>query len=52
MERSERNRCYTEEDIREAAIMLDAFVRHIKPGARMMTLPEAAVLYREHFEGK
>jgi len=41
--------CYTEEDIREAAVMLDRFARHIKDSARMMTLPEAAKLYREHY---
>jgi hypothetical protein len=42
--------CYTEEDIREANIMLEEFVKHIKASARMLTLHEAAELYRENFE--
>jgi hypothetical protein len=49
MERSDLCRCYTPEDIREAAIMLDSFVRHIKDSATMMTLHEAARLYRETY---
>ena len=47
MERSEHYRCYTKEDVAEAAVMLDAFAGHIKDKARMMTLAEAAALYRE-----
>ncbi|HEO71376.1 MAG TPA: hypothetical protein ENN80_08940 [Candidatus Hydrogenedentes bacterium] len=50
MERSEHFMCYTDEDIRESVIQLDAFVRHIKDKAVMMTLPEAAHLYRERYE--
>ncbi|HPO15754.1 MAG TPA: hypothetical protein PLI09_20095 [Candidatus Hydrogenedentes bacterium] len=46
MERNEGWYCYTEEDIREAAVMLREFVKHIQPHARMMTLGEAARLYR------
>ena len=42
--------CYTEEDIRESLIMMDEFVRHIKDSARMMTLQEAASLYRDRYE--
>ncbi|HEX73387.1 MAG TPA: hypothetical protein ENN65_08745 [Candidatus Hydrogenedentes bacterium] len=38
--------CYTDEDIHEAAVMLEAFVKHIRPHARMMTLAEAARAYR------
>ncbi len=44
---SELYRCYTEEDVRESFVMLDAFVRHFKDKARMLTLQEAAKLYRE-----
>jgi hypothetical protein len=50
MERSDLCRCYTEEDVRESAIMLGEFVRHIKGSARMMTLQEAARLYRDHYD--
>jgi len=52
MQRSDLFQCYTEEDIREAAMMLDAFVRHIKEqaepygGVAMRTLDEAAAYYR------
>ena len=49
MERAPSWQCYTEEDIREAAAMLDEFARHIKGSARMMNLPEAARLYRERY---
>jgi hypothetical protein len=51
MERSEFHRCYTEEDVREAAVMLDVFVRHLKDRASitMMTLSEAARLYRTQY---
>lgn len=49
-ERSEFHRCYTEEDIRESLIMLDEFVRHIKDSARMLSLQEAAELYRECYD--
>lgn len=49
MERTELSQCYTPEDIREAAVMLDQFVRHIKDSARMMTMPEAAAFYRSHY---
>ncbi len=47
MERAEGWRCYTEEDIREAAVMLDAFAAYVAPHARVMTLAEAARAYRE-----
>ena len=50
MERHEGWLCYTEEDIRESAVMLDAFVRHIKPHATIMTLAEAARAYRARNE--
>ncbi len=43
-------RCYTDEDIRESLIMMDAFVRHIKPHATMTTLAQAAHLYRERYD--
>ena len=46
-ERAEGWACYTEEDIRESLVMLDAFVRHLKDKAQMMTLSEAAALYRQ-----
>lgn len=46
MECSGPFRCYTEEDIREAAVMLDGFAAHLKDKATMMTLAEAARLYR------
>lgn len=46
MERAEGWRCYTAEDIRETAVMLDAFAAHIKGSATMLTLQEAARLYR------
>lgn len=49
MECSERFRCYTEEDAREAAVMLDAFAAYIKDSARMMTLDEAAAFYRREY---
>lgn len=47
MERGEGWLCYTEEDIREAAVMLDAFARYVTPRARVMTLAEAVRAYRE-----
>ncbi len=51
MERSTVAECYTDEDIRESAVMLEEFVRHLKEAGgrsvRMLTLPEAARLYRE-----
>jgi len=50
MERSELCKCYTAEDIREAAVMLDQFARHVKGAARMMTLPEAARLYHGRYD--
>ncbi len=50
MERSDLCRCYTDEDIREAAVMLDRFVAHLKGRATMMTLAEAARLYRARNE--
>ena len=50
MERSGLCQCYTPEDIREAAVMLEEFVKHIKGSARMMTLPEAARLYRDRYD--
>ncbi len=43
-------RCYTEEDIRESLIMLDRFVAHIKPHARMMTVADAVRTYRDQNE--
>ncbi|MBI4558980.1 MAG: hypothetical protein HY706_15465 [Candidatus Hydrogenedentes bacterium] len=49
MERTDLARCYTDEDIREAAVMLERFVKYFKDGARMMTLPEAARLYRDRY---
>lgn len=48
-ERAEGWLCYTEEDIAESLVMLDAFAAYIKPKARMMTLAEAATLYRERY---
>lgn len=50
MEIADGWRCYTEEDIREALVFLDAFVRHLKPKARIMTLAQAARAYRERNE--
>jgi len=50
MERNEGWYCYTEEDIREAAVMLDEFVRYLKPHVSMMTLAEAVRTYRERNE--
>ncbi|HNR34696.1 MAG TPA: hypothetical protein PKO36_05920, partial [Candidatus Hydrogenedentes bacterium] len=41
--------CYTDEDIREASVMLDRFAAYLKGRASMMTLPEAAALYRERY---
>jgi len=49
MERSDLCKCYTPEDIREAAVMLDGFVRHIKDRAVFLTLPQAARLYRDTY---
>ncbi|MFH1742762.1 MAG: hypothetical protein ABIH23_27465, partial [bacterium] len=49
-ERSDFCKCYTEEDIRESAIMLEEFVRYIQGTARMMTLQEAARLYRDQYD--
>ena len=49
MERSAICQCYTEEDVREAAVILDRFVAHLAPSARMMTLPEAAELYKNSY---
>ena len=48
MECNERNRCYTPEDIREAAIMM---ARHLdrllaKPDVRVLSLPDAVRHYR------
>ncbi len=50
MEIADGWQCYTEEDIRETSIMLDAFIRHIKPHAVLKTLPEVVRLYRERYE--
>lgn len=47
MERRPGWECYTEEDFREAAIMLGEFARYIRPHARMMTLAESARAYRD-----
>ena len=48
MECNERNHCYTPEDIREAAIMLERHVDYLlrKPGVRVMSLPDAVRHYR------
>jgi hypothetical protein len=48
MENNERNHCYTEEDIREAAIMMARHVDYLrrKPKIRIMSLPEAIRHYR------
>ena len=48
MECNERNRCYTPEDIREAAIMMARHVDHLlaKPNVRVMSLPDAVRHYR------
>lgn len=43
-------RCYTEEDIRESLVMMDLFIRHIKPHVVMKTLPEALRLYQECYD--
>ena len=48
-ERSDLCRCYTEEDIREGAVMLEEFVKYVKDDVRMMTLPEAAAFYRKTY---
>ena len=42
-------RCYTDEDIQESLIMMDAFVAHLKPHVKMMTLAQAAKLYRDTY---
>lgn len=42
-------RCYTEEDIQESLVMLDAFLYYIKPHIVAMTLPDIAHLYRNHY---
>ncbi|MCK5862514.1 MAG: hypothetical protein KAH38_08515, partial [Candidatus Hydrogenedentes bacterium] len=49
MEIADGWRCYTDEDIQESIIMLEEFVKHIKPYATMMTLGEAAKLYRDTY---
>ncbi len=41
--------CYTEEDIRESAVMLDRFAAYIEGRASMLTLAQAATLYRERY---
>lgn len=41
--------CYTEEDIREAAVMLAAFVKYLQGKARFMTLADAVGLYRGRY---
>lgn len=48
MEANDRNHCYTEEDVREAAIMLEGHVDHLlrKPRVRVMSLPNAVRHYR------
>ncbi|MBI5091163.1 MAG: hypothetical protein HZB26_01825 [Candidatus Hydrogenedentes bacterium] len=48
MEANERNHCYTPEDIREAAILLERHVDHLlrKPRVRVMSLPGAVRHYR------
>lgn len=50
MERHDGWRCYTDEDIAEATVMLEAFVKHIRPHVRMMTLTEAVRAYRAENE--
>jgi len=47
---NEHFHCYTEEDIREANIMTEELVKHLKGSVQMMTLQEAAALYRERYE--
>ena len=49
-ERADGWLCYTEEDIRESLIMMDEFLKHLKNKIRIMTLHEAATLYRENYE--
>ena len=49
MERSEHFRCYTEEDVREAAIMVGAFASHLRGKVRHATLGEAVSLYQESY---
>lgn len=49
MERSDLCQCYTAEDIREAAVLLDRFVRHIQDQATFMTLPEVARVYKDTY---
>ncbi len=46
MERHEGWLCYTEEDIRESAVILREFVKHLQPHARMLSLADAARAYR------
>jgi len=48
MECNARNHCYTEEDIREAAIMLARHVDYLlkKPNVRVLSLPDAVRHYR------
>ena len=49
MEHSDVCRAYSPEDIAGSADMMDAFFAYVKskPGVEMMTLPQAADLYRE-----
>jgi hypothetical protein len=51
MECSDFCKCYTEEDVREAAVMLDRFVAHVREHVTMMTLPEAVQFYRDTYSG-
>lgn len=41
--------CYTREDIREAAVMLDRFAEYLVPHCEVMTLSQAAKLYRQRY---
>lgn len=50
MEIADGWRCYTEEDIREAAIMLDGFIGYIRSRAVVKTLPEVVRLYRDSYD--
>ena len=45
-------RCYSEEDIREAEVMLEELTAYVMmhEGVRAATLPEAAAIYREKYE--
>jgi len=48
MERAPGWECFTEEDIREAAVMLDRFANYIKPHARMISRSGATLPRKIH----